>query len=124
MRARTASRGSLRPASIMPSMAALIASSFIFMKSVSVLSRSKMMARTNVASLAGLLGRDADPAPQADLTVVDADVEPATGIAAYPCLVGDGGPVAAVVGQREQHSVAALSAFRKAHVHPNPLPSV
>src|SRR5262245_42787063 len=45
MRVRTASRGSLRPASIMPSMAALTASDFIFMKSVRVLSRSKTMAR-------------------------------------------------------------------------------
>src|SRR5580765_2583573 len=115
MRARTASRGSLSPASIMPSIAAVTASDFIFMKSVSVLSRSKTIARikralrvrtvaatrrggasgpagaprdggrgmVEAARLPSFRGRP-DRAAQADLAVVDPQVESARGIAADP----------------------------------------
>src|SRR6266545_5415812 len=121
MRARTASRGSLSPASIMPSIAASIAAAFIFMKSVSVLSRSKTMARINPA-LRALLAREADAAPQADLAVVDPQVEPAARVAAHPGLVGDGRPVAPVVGEWQQHAVVAFPALGEAHFHPGPLP--
>src|SRR5438034_11850066 len=123
MRAFTASRGSSSPASIMPSIAAATASDFIFMKSTRVLSRSKTMARINQApradrerELGGVpsLGREADGPPQADLPVVDANVEPACGIAAHPGLVVDGRSVAAVIRKREQHAIVALPALRKA----------
>src|SRR5689334_19801545 len=94
--ARSTSRDSTRPASIMPSIAASTAAAFIFMKSTSVLSRSNTIARINgppgarhcVRARAAprpavqSLGRDADRAADADLAVVDADVEPALGIAA------------------------------------------
>src|SRR5216117_965149 len=119
MRARTASRGRVSPASIIPSIAAWIASAFIFMKSVRVLSRSKTMARTNRTLL---LGGDSDPTPQADLSVVDAEIEAAGRIAAHPRFVRDGGAVASVVGERQQDPVVALAAFRKAQFHPDPLP--
>src|SRR5215211_3984670 len=46
-----------------------------------------------------LLLRCADGAPVPELAVVDPDVEPALGVAAHPCLVGDGRPVAAVVAE-------------------------
>src|SRR5437867_7239149 len=123
MRDRTASRGRLRPASIMPSIAAWMASDFIFMKSVSVLSRSKTIARIKrfdlpVGPAAGRgpaldpgvsLGRDADVAPEADLAVVDAQVVATGGIAAHPRLVRDRGAVAAVGRQPQQHAVLALA---------------
>src|SRR5881396_1566940 len=112
MRARTASRGNLRPASIMPSMAAFTASVFIFMKSTSVLSRSKTMARINQGVL--LLGREADGSPQADLAVVDSEGEAAGGIVAHPSLVVDGRTVAAIVRERKQNAIVALAALRKA----------
>src|SRR3990172_9450567 len=121
MRVRTASRGRSSPASIMPSMAASIAAAFIFMKSVSVLSRSKTMARINPA-LRTSLARGADAAAEADLAVVDPKVEPAGRIAAHPGLVGDGRPVATVVGERQQDAVVALPALRKSDLHPRPLP--
>src|SRR5688572_22674211 len=104
----------------MPSIAAVTASAFILMKSVRVLSRSKMMARTKPPRC--LFGRDADSSSQADLAVVDANVEPAVGIAADPRLVGDRGPIPTVVGQGEQHSVTALPAIGKALLHPVPPP--
>src|SRR6266516_5268721 len=123
IRARTDSRGSRSPASIMPSIAALTASAFIFMKSVSVLSRSKMIARINARpARLGLLGRWSDPAAQADLAIVDADVVAAGWIVADPRLVRDGGPVPPVVGQREKDSIPAFAALGKPHVHPDPLP--
>src|SRR5580765_46217 len=118
IRARTASRGSSRPASIIPSIAASIAAAFIFMKSVSVLSRSRTMARIKT-----LLAREPDAAAEADLAVVDAKVEPAGRIAAHPGLVGDRRAVATVVRERQQNAVVALPALRKRDVHPSPLPS-
>src|SRR2546426_5955848 len=121
MRLRTASRGARSPASIMPSIAASIAAAFIFMKSVSVLSRSKTMARIKPA-LRPLLAREADAAAQADLAVVDPKVEPAARIAAHPGLVGDGRSVAAVIGERKQNAIVALSALGKLDFHPRPLP--
>ena len=51
--------------------------------------------------------------PYLELAVVDPDVEPALGVAAHPCLVGDGGAVAAVVAQRQQRPRAALAAGRE-----------
>src|SRR5262245_53817570 len=123
MRARTASRGRSRPASIMPSIAASMAAAFIFMKSVSVLSRSRTIARINEGSaLRTLLAREPDTAAEADLAVVDAKVEPAGRIAAHPGLVRDGRSVATVVGERKQNSVVALPALRKRDFHPSPLP--
>src|SRR5262245_25707745 len=110
MRAFTDSRGSSRPASIMPSIAASTASDFIFMKSTRVLSRSKTMARIN--RVVPLLARQADGSPQTDFTVVDPDVEAARRVAADPRLVVDRRAVAAVVRQRKQHAVVTFAAFR------------
>src|SRR4030067_1076028 len=135
----TASRGRSSPASIMPSMAALMASDFIFMKSVSVLSRSKTIARINQVLPAVLAGRgtrggpttsaprslagDPNAAAQADLAIVDAHVESACGIAAHPCLVGDRCALAAVVGERQQYAVVALATLRKVQLQPQPPPA-
>src|SRR2546426_7099160 len=122
MRARTASRGRSSPASIMPSIAASIAAAFIFMKSVSVLSRSRTIARINPA-LRTLLARESDAAAETDLAVVDAKVEPARRIAAHPGLVRDRRALATVVGKRQQNPVVALPALRKRDFHPSPPPS-
>src|SRR5687768_1373048 len=54
----------------------------------------------------------ADGAAEADLAVVDADVEAAVGVGAHPRLVGDGGAFAAVVRQRHQDPLVALLALR------------
>src|SRR5258708_6320565 len=107
MRPRMRSRGRSRPASIIPSIAAATASSFIFMKSTSVLSRSNTMARITNAALRGgpSLDRGSDRAPEADLAVVDAEVEAARRIAAHPGLVVDRRAVAPVVRQGQQHPV-------------------
>src|SRR5262245_13606719 len=119
MRARTASRASLRPASIMPSIAAVTASDCIFMKSVRVLSRSKTIAR--ITGRGRLLAREPEPASEADLAVVDADIEAAVRVVADPRLVGDRRSVAAVVGQRQQDPLAALETLGKRELHPGPL---
>src|SRR6188474_803615 len=100
----------------MPSMAASTAEAFIFMKSTSVLSRSKTTARI---TRVGSLGRDADGAAEADLAIVDTNVEAARRIAAHPRLVVDRGAVAPVVRQRQQHAVVALPALGKTRDHPN-----
>src|SRR5437016_8590183 len=121
MRARTASRGRSSPASIMPSIAASMAAAFIFMKSVSVLSRSRTIARINPA-LRTLLARESDAAAETDLAVVDAKVEPARRIAAHPGLVRDRRALATVVGKRQQNPVVALPALRKRDFHPSPPP--
>src|SRR6476646_2012180 len=106
----------------MPSMAALTAASFMRMKSVSVLSRSKTIARiTRVAPRSGSLGGRAYHAAEADLAVVDAQVEAARRVVADPGLVGDWRAVASVVGQREQHALSALAARGK-RFHPKALP--
>src|SRR5688500_10148613 len=68
--------------------------------------------RARRAARASLVGGP-DRAAEAQLTVVDADVEPAVGVAADPGLVGDRCAIAAVVAHREQVAVAALSAGRK-----------
>src|SRR5688572_28316162 len=128
----------------MPSTAASIAARFIFMKSVSVLSRSKMMARitrfrpdreevsrrgrsrgralARHGSRAGqrrpvLLGRGTYRAAQADLTIVDADVEAACGVGADPGLVGDRGAISAVVRKWDQDTGGAFPAVRKIDFH-------
>src|SRR5262249_48720487 len=121
MRARTASRGRSSPASIMPSIAASIAAAFIFMKSVSGLSRSRTIARINCL-LRTLVAREPDAATEADLAVVDAEVEPAGRIAAHPGLVRDRRSIATVIGERQQNPVVALPALRKRDIHPSPLP--
>src|SRR5215831_6132653 len=121
MRARTASRGSCRPASIMPSMAAFTASDFMRMKSVSVLSRSKTIARIKQFD-PGSFARGHDGAAQTDLAVVDAKIETARRVVAHPRLVRDRRAVATVVGERQQHAFVALHALGKAHFHPRPLP--
>src|SRR5437773_11805424 len=87
------------------------------MKSVSVLSRSRTMAR-----IKRLLAREPDAAAEADLAVVDAKVEPAGRIAAHPGLVCDRRAVPTVVRERQQNPVVALPALRKRDVHPRPLP--
>src|SRR5262245_56937589 len=79
-------------------------------------------ARADRLVLVRLLRGDSDFAPQADLAVVDADVESARGIAADPCLVGDGRTVAPIVRQREQHSVLALATLGKIDLHPLHVP--
>src|SRR6266436_1557176 len=133
MRARTVSRGSASPASIMPSIAAVTASPFMRMKSTSVLSRSNTMAWIMAAprrapppatrSRAGRsLRRGPDRAAQRDLAVVDPQVETAGRIAADPGLVGDGRSIPTIVGKRQQHAVLALSAFGEMRLHPDLLP--
>src|SRR5215831_3714965 len=133
IRARTASRGSSRPASIMASTAASMAAVFIRMKSVSVLSRSKTIARIKHAlrcgrsagawwaPAGGSLAGHPDLAAHADLAVVDPDVEAASRIAAHPRLVGDGRSVAPVVRERQQIALAALHALGKPRLHTAPL---
>src|SRR5215471_16268174 len=125
MREATSSRGRVRPASSIPSTAASIAARFIFMKSVSVLSRSKMMARIMVGTPSlprlGLLAGRTDGAAETDFAVVDANVETAGGIGANPGFVGDRSAVPAVVRKWDEHSRRALSALRKLHFHvPDP----
>src|SRR5437016_2229990 len=126
MRARTVPRGSCRPASSMPTMAARTASPFMRMKSTRVLSRSKTMARiTRVLRTSrrfarcgcGSLGGRPDRAPQRDLAVVDPHVEAARRIAAHPRLVRDRRAVAAVIGERQQHAVLALAAIGELRLH-------
>src|SRR5947209_6107463 len=121
IRVFTASRGSARPASIIPSIAASTASDFIFMKSTSVLSRSKTMAwiTPGVPSL----GREADRSSQTDFAVVDADIEAAGRIAADPRLVVDGRSITAVIGEWQQNPIVALAALGVSRFHPGPLPS-
>src|SRR5947208_13800869 len=101
MRRRSTSRDNRSPASIMPSIAASTAAAFIFMKSTSVLSRSNTMARITRTPGGDSLRGGAQGSAEADLAVVDANVEPAIGIAAHPGLVGDRGAIPPVVGQRE-----------------------
>src|SRR3712207_4936330 len=76
--------------------------------------------RTRFRSLVAL----ADGAAEADLSVVDADVEAAVRVGADPRLVGDRRAVAAVVGQRYEQSLVALAALGILlvirHVHPLP----
>src|SRR5580765_7975785 len=139
MRARTSSRGSCSPASIMPWMAADTASDFIFMKSVSVLSRSKTIARikrwipgvsnSDRAAFAPRrsvksLARRRDGAADADLAVVDAQIESAGRVVAHPGIVGDGRAVATVIGEWQQHAFVALHALGKTQFHPRPPPLV
>src|SRR6056297_2323067 len=65
-----------------------------------------------------------DGAAQRHFPVVDTDVEPALGVGAYPHLVSDRGPFAAVVRERQQNAALALQALREAvgfhHVQPLP----
>src|SRR5438876_6847284 len=120
MRSRSTGRGMFRPASIMPSIAASTASAFIFMKSVSVLSRSRTMARITRSDSAGAsLRGGADGAAQADLAVVDSHVEATHGVRAHPGLVGDRRALAPVVRQRQQHAVFALAALGKVPLRPH-----
>src|SRR6185503_6705745 len=53
-----------------------------------------------------------DDAPEADLPVIDAQIEPALRVGAHPRLVGDRRAFAAVVGERNQRAVATLLAAR------------
>src|SRR5207247_4000051 len=61
-----------------------------------------------------------DAAAEADLTVVDPDVEPARGVAAHPGLVGDRRPIATVVRERQQHTIVALATLGEIDLHPDP----
>src|SRR5688572_25261443 len=114
------------PASTMPWMAESIARCFIRMKSVSVLSRSKKTALiTRRSRLPGLLGGGPDHAAQADLTVIDTNIEAAVGIGAHPGFVGDRCALAAIIRERNQHTRTALHAFRKSELlHEASLPSL
>src|SRR6185295_16833892 len=58
---------------------------------------------------ARLLLRGTDGATVAQFTVVDADIEPAAGIAARPGFVRDRRPVAAVVAQRQERANLAFA---------------
>src|SRR5688572_30553663 len=122
------SRSSGRPVSIMALIAASTARRFIDMKSTSVLSRSKTIARIMPApppvSGGRLFERLADRSADRDLAVVDADVEPAVGVAADPGLVPDRGPLPPVVRQGDQNALLALQTLwelRLRHRRP-PLP--
>src|SRR2546429_2237346 len=57
-----------------------------------------------------LLEALADGATEGDLPVIDADIEPALGVRADPRLVRDRRPVAAIVRQRNEETLLALSA--------------
>src|SRR6267142_597461 len=119
------------------------------MKSVRVLSRSKMMAwiilevpetrnadagspwvaltsalgqsgrgqKTRTERRVRLLGGWTDRATQADLTVVDADVEAAGGIRTDPGLVRNRGAIPAVIRERYQHSNRTFTAIREIYFH-------
>ncbi len=59
--------------------------------------------------------------PEADLAIVDAQIEAAVWIGAHPGLVGDGSAFAAVVGKWNQSSLRALLAarpFLRLHIPP------
>src|SRR5690606_34082396 len=72
----------------------------------------------------GLLVALTDRAPEADLTIVDPDIEPAIRAVADPCFERDGRTVPAVVGQGNQLPFPTLPALRQLEVtHRAPLPS-
>src|SRR5687768_18165824 len=107
----------------MASMAASTASLFIDMKSTSVLSRSKTMARITAPELWTLFEGLPDRAADGDLAVVDSQVESALGVRAHPRLVADCRALPPVIGQRQQHSFVAFLALWKLAFHPVPLPN-
>src|SRR5262245_34309624 len=125
----------------MPWMAASTANSFMRMKSVSVLSRSKKIARITAAlhhrrrlrrasaiaakaatgaawgwERSELLGGRADHPTETDLAIVDADIEAAARIGAHPGLVGNARPFTTVVRERNQYPRPALHALREPHL--------
>src|SRR2546430_16206661 len=67
----------------------------------------------------------ADRAPERDLRVVNADVEPAVGVRAHPGLVGDRRAVTPVIRQRNEETLLALltgGPFPGVHAAPPPSP--
>src|SRR5262245_5123640 len=62
--------------------------------------------------LRGSLVALADRPSEADLAVVDPEVEAAIGIGADPGLVGDRGPFATVVGEGDEAALRAFQACR------------
>src|SRR5690606_7983682 len=69
--------------------------------------------RRGVGGGGRLLVALADGPAEADLAVVDPDVEPALGIGAHPRLVGDGRSIASVVRERQHLAVLTLPALRE-----------
>src|SRR5687768_17785961 len=106
----------------MASMAASTASLFIDMKSTSVLSRSKTMARIAAPDLEGLFEGLPDRAADGDLAVVVPQLESAFGVGAHPRLVADRRTLPPVAGPRQQQSFVAFLALWKLGFHPYPLP--
>ena len=62
-----------------------------------------------------LLVRLTDGTAEADLSVINADVEAALGIAAHPGLVGNRRTIASVIAEREKYALFALLAMREIH---------
>src|SRR5690348_12970646 len=74
---------------------------------------------TGSGSPGHLLVRLGECPPEADLSVVDPDVEPAIGIVAHPRLEDDRRTIAAVVTERKHGSLVALPARRQLlYIHP------
>src|SRR6185312_3420745 len=69
--------------------------------------------------------RLADRPPEADLPVVNANVESAFGVVAHPCLVGNGRAFASIITERKHGSLAAFATVRQlAHIHCSSPPPV
>src|SRR5665213_1162354 len=111
--ARAISAAAASPArriSVRDGVPAAIAAASLAAASAAVVTRTSVIRRRRRACS---FVRLCDCAAEADLAVVDADVEAALGIAANPRLVHDRRPIAPVVAQRQHRTLLTFPAVRK-----------